>query len=120
MSKAEIGAGDLAITLGEHEVVLKPTLKAAMSLSRSPGGLTKMAARCLDLEFEAIQSVIVAGMDGKFSRDLAELIYQAGVINLSAACITFINIVANGGQPLGDDEPDDETAESEVVDRPLE
>lgn len=104
MTQPEIGAGDVIVQLGEHEVVLRPTLKAAISLSSQRGGITTMVQRCLDFEFDAIHSVILAGLEGKGSKDLPELVYSAGLINLSAICIKFLHVVANGGRPLGDDE----------------
>ncbi len=107
MGKAEIGSGDVALQLGDNDVVLRPTLKACMSLSNQRGGVTGMVQRCLDFEFDAIHSVIVAGMDGKTSRDLPELIFKTGLIELSSTCIKFLHIVANGGRPLGEVEDEE-------------
>lgn len=104
MSQPEFGAGDVVVQLGEHEVTLRPTLKAAMTLSGQRGGITTMVQRCLDFEFDAIYTVVLAGLGGENSKDLPELVYSAGLINLSAICIKFLHIVANGGRPLGEDE----------------
>lgn len=114
MSKPEIGAGDVNINLAGNDIVLKPTLFAVTVLSRGSGGLTRLATRCLDLEFSAIQEVIVAGMGGKGSKDLPEMIYQAGIINLSEVCIRFINNISNGGRPLGDDDNADSDDKGET------
>lgn len=108
MSKAEMGAGDVLITLGDQEVILKPTLKAATVLSNGQGGITRMVQRCLDFEFDAIHTVILAGLGMKGSKDLFELIYQAGLINLAPHCIQFLHVVANGGRPTGDAEEEEE------------
>ena len=92
-----------------NEVTLKPTLGAAITLSGGTGGLSRLNQRVADLEFSAIRSVIVAGLGGKGSKDLDELIFKAGLLSLSGACITFIHIVANGGRPLVDEEEEGET-----------
>lgn len=108
MTQPEIGAGDVVVKLGEHELTLRPTLKAAMSLSSQRGGITTLVQRCLDLEFDAIFAVVLAGMEGKNSKDLPELVYSAGMLKLSPICIKFLHIVANGGRPIGDDEEEGE------------
>lgn len=108
MAQAEIGAGDIQLTLGENDMVLRPTLKACTTLSSGRGGITDMVQRCLALEMPAIQAVIVAGLGGRMSKDLPELIFREGLLELSAPCIEFLNTVANGGRPLGlDAEPED-------------
>jgi len=114
MSEPKIGAGDISLSLNEHEIVLHPTLRAATTLSSSQGGITRMVERCLQLEFEAIYAVILAGMGGKQSKDLRELVYAKGMLDLSPICIRFLHILANGGRPLTPDE------EPESDDDPLE
>ena len=114
MGKAEIGSGDVFLQLADNDITLCPTLKACMSLSNQRGGVTAMVQRCLDFEFDAIHSVIVAGMGGKTSRDMPELIFKTGLVNLAAPCIEFLNNVANGGRPLGEEDED------EKEDAPLE
>lgn len=104
MSQPEIGAGDVVVQLGEHSVTLRPSLKAAITLSGQRGGITTMVQRCLDFEFDAIHTVVLAGLGGENSKDLPELVYSAGIMNLAPICITFLHIVANGGRPLGSDE----------------
>lgn len=103
MAEPQVDAGNITLDLNGTEVILRPTMKACISLSSARGGMTVLTNRCLDMEFEAIQSVIVAGLGGKTSKDLPELIYRAGLINLSADCIRFLHIVSNGGQPPGAD-----------------
>lgn len=115
MSQSEIGAGDVPVTLGEHDLVLRPTLKAATVLSSGRGGITTMTQRCLDLEFDAIQSVIVAGIGGKMSKDLPELVFKAGLIDLSTVCITFLHVLANGGRPLSADDAEEDDSKAPLA-----
>lgn len=95
-----IGSGDVEIELADKgKFNLKPTLGAAIKLSGVQGGLTRMVERCLSLEFDAILTVVVNGL-GSNSKDLPDLIYKTGLLNLSDPCIKFLHILANGGRPL--------------------
>lgn len=98
-------AGDVTIQLGSAgEVVLKPSLDAAMTLSAMPGGIVKMVERCMNFEFDAIMKVVVCGI-GSNSKDLPQLVYEAGLSELSPQCILFLNVLVNGGKmPSADDE----------------
>ena len=108
MGEPQIGAGDIQIKLGENDIVLRPSLQACQALASVRGGIADMTSRCLNLEFDAIYQVVLAGMGGTKSKDLPGLIYEAGLIPLSEPCIRFLQVVANGGQPLSDEGEDDE------------
>ena len=110
MTQAEIGAGDIVLDLDGHKLTLRPSLQAAIALSSGRGGITGMVQRCLDFEFDAIHTVILAGLGQKGSKDLRELIFKAGLITLGPHCIRFLHIVANGGRPVSDEEEDEEDA----------
>lgn len=98
MSKPEIGAGDVVVNLVDHgDVVLRPSLKACTQLSSAPGGINKMMEQVRNLEFGAILSVMTAGL-GSNSKDLPELIYKTGLVNLHLQCNEFLAIIANGGR----------------------
>lgn len=107
MSKPETGAGDVKIFLEGHgEEVMRPTLDACRRLSSVNGGINKMIERCRNLEFEAIYTVIVAGL-GTDSKTLPELIYKTGLLKLHSPCIDFLIVVSNGGRPLVESEEED-------------
>lgn len=97
-NKAQIGGGDVVINLGGTEVVLKPTLQAALILS-SGKGLMPLVSLCQNYDLETITNVIVAGT-GKRSRDLSELIFRAGMLELAPKCIRFLHSLANGGKAI--------------------
>lgn len=103
MTQPNIGAGNVVITLGNEEVELHPTLRAAMTLSNNRGGLAALIDRCLSLEFSAIETVIIAGMDGKGFKGLPQLIFDTGLMALCEPCIKFLNMLSNGGRPLGEE-----------------
>ena len=103
-----IGDGNISVFLDGDEHFLTPNLKACIALSNVKGGISQLVQRCLDLEFDAIKLVITNGL-GKNSKDLPEIIYRSGLINLQTACIQYLHIIANGGKPLtGDDSGDKE------------
>ena len=115
MTQAEMGAGDVVLDLAGQEVILKPTLQAAIALSNGRGGITGMVQRCLDFEFDAIHAVVLAGLGQRGSKDLPELIFKAGLLQVSPACIRFVHIVANGGRPVSDEENDGEEDNAPLV-----
>lgn len=97
MSKAELGAGDIPITIDGQEYILRPTLAAATTLSRN-NGLQGSVQRCLSLDFEEIVRVVEAGL-GRSSRDLREKLYKTGMRNINAPCITFLTNLATAADP---------------------
>lgn len=97
-----MGAGDVPITIGGQEYVLKPTLKAAQELSRNDG-IGRMVQRCATLEIDAVVQVIAAGL-GRTSKDLPEKVYETGLRLLAPACITFLTNLSNGGRPITEEE----------------
>ena len=103
----ELGAGDVPIELEGHgELVLKPTLKAAMALTNGKGGVPALVDRCLNYELNALVQIISVGIDDN-SKDLPEIIYQTGMLKLAPQCIEYLHIIANGGKPVSDETPDE-------------
>ncbi len=107
MSHAELGVGDVPVTIDGEQLVFRPTLHAVKILSQQ-GGLAGMIQRCSVLDFDAILMVTIAGLGltGNGSKDLPEKIYRTGLFRMSAACIKFINVLANGGRPPGEQKED--------------
>jgi hypothetical protein len=108
MADAAPNAGDIPITLGGEEHVLKPTLEACIGISNLKGGLTAAVARCHALDFDTICEIVALGLgatSGAQKKLIREGVYSAGLINVSTECILFIRTVANGGvRPVDDDE----------------
>jgi len=104
---ADPNLGEVKVRLGDREYTLTPSLGACMSLSKN-NGIVGAITRCRNLEMETIVEVLAAGL-GRRSRDLPELVYQAGAIKVMPACITFLSNLSNGGRPLREeDEKTDE------------
>lgn len=103
MSKntARTGAGDVEITLDGEVFYLKPTLAAAMTVSRQAGGIQAAINRCVQYDFDTIRSIVALGLGqmGQGSKDLPEKIWRTGLMDLAPLCIRYLHIVANGGRP---------------------
>ncbi len=108
------GDADIVIELDGKEMVLRPSLKACMAVSRIAGGLQAAVQRCLALDMDTICAIITAGLDlnPNQARMVPEAVYATGLIALSAPCIDFINVVGNGGRPVQIEEDDDDDGES--------
>lgn len=102
MTEHNIGEGNIEIELDGEVITLKPSLKAALTLSNAPGGIPAMVQRCINLEMDALVNVIACGL-GMMSKDLPERVYNTGLFMVSGRCIRFLNVLANGGRPLRDD-----------------
>ncbi|WP_127524580.1 hypothetical protein [Mesorhizobium sp. Z1-4] len=97
--KASMGAGNVPITLDGEECVLRPTLKAAQTISRQAGGLMAAIEAITKFDFDAITQIIALGLDRPV-KDVADEVWRTGLSELSAPAVTFVSILANGGRPL--------------------
>lgn len=105
MAKPSIGAGNVAITLDDEEVVLKPTLKAAQAISRQNGGIMSAVERVTRFDLEAITSVVALGL-GREAKDVAEAVWRTGCSTLAPHVIKYLGMLANGGRPADGGEGD--------------
>ncbi|MBU1306329.1 MAG: hypothetical protein KKF33_12535 [Alphaproteobacteria bacterium] len=105
MTKAKIGAGNVAIVLDGEDVVLRPNLKAAQTISRQKGGIMAAVDAVGKFDFDTIAAVITLGLgvEGKEARDIPEKVYSTGMADLVAPVINYLSILANGGRPVSDD-----------------
>lgn len=102
------GEGDVEITLLGKKVFLKPTLKAALMVSRASGtlGSAELYDQVAKLNLDAIAYTVAAGM-GKEPDEVLESVYRNGMIPLMGKCMTFIRTLNYGGrlpkeEPKGD------------------
>ena len=82
MAKASLGAGNVVITLDGEEAVLRPSLKAAQTLSRQTDGLMGAIERVTRFDLDTLTSVIALGVD-KPSKEVAEAVWRTGVSDLA-------------------------------------
>ena len=104
-----IGSGNVTIVLDGEEVVLKPSLKAAQTISKTSGGIIPAINAIGRFDLETMVTVIALGLGKTGTRDLqdlAEKVYSTGITELVEPVTQFLTIVANGGRPVSGGEGD--------------
>lgn len=103
MSKPEIGAGDVQITLHSgEEIVLKPSLACCYTISDYPGGAKAVMDKLDSLDLRTYAMVVRAGLNVGASavKSLDQDLYETGLLALRDNLKVFVGIVFNGGRPL--------------------
>lgn len=106
-----IGSGNVTITLDGEDVVMKPSLKAAQTISKTSGGIIAAVQAVGRMDFDTVVTVIALGLGKTGTRDvqdIAEKVYATGITELVEPVTRFLTIVANGGRPVagGEEEQD--------------
>jgi len=109
-----VGMGDVEIILAGEELVLKPSYRAAKTLSAKYGGLTSAIERVVRLDLDLIVDVIAIGLGYTSTKrppeDLGQKIFETGLTDdtglIAERCITFLRVLAAGGRPLPSDDLD--------------
>lgn len=101
-------SGEVGITLEGAEYTLRPTLDAALTLSRQAGGIRAAITRVLDLDLDTIISVIRLGIgraEAKKLKNLDRIIWENGLLDsqgeLVLRCVEYLSNLARGGRPEG-------------------
>ncbi len=102
--RAKPGAGDVEIMLDGEKKVLRPTLAAAMAISRMNGGLAGAISRVASLDMDTMVGVVRAGLDltDLGAKGLDEKVFRSGLgfeDGLSAPLQTYLSHLANGVRP---------------------
>lgn len=112
MTNASIGAGNVDIVLDGETVTLRPTLRAAQTISKQSGGIIAAVQAVGRFDLEVITSVVALGLNKTTPRDvqdLAEKVYATGISDLVEPVTTYLANLANGGRPVtakaGDENP---------------
>ena len=111
MSNATLGAGNVPITLSGEEVVLRPNLRAAQTISRQAGGIVAAIQAVGKFDFDVITGVIALGLGKTRNEEIqlvAEQVYETGLTDLVPSVTTYLTNLANGGRPAsaaGDKNP---------------
>lgn len=103
MTDATIGAGNVDIMLDGEAVTLRPTLRAAQTISKSAGGIVSAVQAVGRFDFDTIVSVIALGLNKTTPRDqqdIAEKVYATGLNELVEPVTNYLAILANGGRPV--------------------
>jgi hypothetical protein len=102
MGKASIGAGNVDIMLDGQTVTLRPTLRAAQTISKQSGGILSALQAVGKFDLEVMTSIIALGLNVTTPReinDLAEKVWSTGMADLVEPVTRFLTILANGGRP---------------------
>lgn len=97
--------GTVTIKLGEEEVVLTPSLVVAQAVSRYCEGYTEAFRKVGAVDLDAITFIVAEGMgksDARSRKEVANRIYEAGVVNLAGPVSQFLSLLVNGGKPAAD------------------
>ncbi len=99
-----IGAGNVNITLNGVEVTLRPSLKAAQTISRQSGGIVAAMQAVGKFDFDVIANVVALGL-GKTRteevQEVAEQVYSTGLTDLVPSVTVYLTNLANGGRSTG-------------------
>ena len=81
--KSRLGIGNVEITLGGQDYVLRPTLNAAQQLSRLNGGIRGTIDAVARMDFDVVVRVITLGLGPQSGRpgllkdkDIPELVWS--------------------------------------------
>lgn len=103
---SKLTAGEVLVTLGDDELILKPTLRAMNAVNRQYNGLRNARERLVNEDADAIVFILRHGLnlDDKAARDLPERVFRNGLTGeLLVALIRYVAILGNGGKPLPDE-----------------
>ena len=119
-TSASIGAGDVAIVLCGVDEVMRPSWKAAKTLSTKYNGLSSAIERVLRLDMSVVVDVVAIGLGYTSTKrppeDLERKIYETGLTDdtggLAERCVTFLHVLAGGGRlPDSSGGGDDDSAD---------
>ena len=99
--------GTITIHIGERQLTLKPTLKAARKIEDEFGGLAKAYGAVQGIHIGHTASVIAAGAGISSPQEreaLAEQIFREGVQPISRQVLPYLNWLAN--PDMGEPEED--------------
>lgn len=103
MADTTLGAGNVDITLDGEAVTLRPTLRAAQTISKQAGGILAAVQAVGRFDFDTVVSVVALGLNKTTPRDqqdIAEKVYETGLSDLVEPVTNFLAILANGGRPV--------------------
>lgn len=104
--------GYVEITLAGQPATLKPTLGAALELSRRHGSFGALLAKVEALDLVASVDVIVFGLgheDREYEATARE-VFETGLLGLMPSLGRFVFMLANGGRPPKDGEASEDAA----------
>ncbi|NBN78678.1 hypothetical protein GWI72_10410 [Microvirga tunisiensis] len=117
-----LSSGEVSITLGGRERVLRPTLDAARKINAKFGGFTQVYQQFVQQDFAALTYVLAAGLNAKRLQETIDEIepqvFAGGLFTgYGEAAIKFLRNLTAGGRDADavaeTEEPDDGDADPE-------
>lgn len=103
------GSGDVKITISDETFTMRPTLDAALTLSRQSGGIRQAITKVLDLDLDTIVGVVRLGIgrdEAKRLKNLDKMIWENGLLDaqgeLVSRCVEYLSNLARGGRSADD------------------
>ena len=116
------GEGDVPITIDGEELVLRPTLQAALGISRLHNDIQLTGRQIMNMDLDTIISVVAFGLGVKVTQKLQEQVWRTGQFDIRLPLMQFMNVINNGGRPpkqVEDDEEDDSDENPTETDQAL-
>jgi hypothetical protein len=107
----KINSGEVPVNFDEQDLVLKPSIRAASSISRQFDGFANARAALVRENYDAVAFILRMGLNlnDRDARDLPERVYKNGLTaELLIPLIKYVAILGNGGKPLPDDPDENE------------
>lgn len=109
-------AAEVAVVIGGKEYFLRPTLRAAIAVSRRFGGFIAAFQKVGALDLEAAVQIVAAGLDKRDPDDIEAIerqVFEHGVSLLVEPLGRFVEILSNGGREPGK-EPEEKQPEEKA------
>lgn len=104
MADNSSAATEVAVVISGEERFLRPTLRAAIAVSRRFGGFLAAFQKIGGLDLEAATHIVAAGLDKRDPDEIKEIekaVFEHGVALLVEPLSRFVEILSNGGREPG-------------------
>lgn len=101
----DLNEGEVALTLGDETLTLRPTLNVIRKLSTAFGGLRSALQAVINTDFDGIVTIIKigGGVPDKDTDALMGKVFRAGITDTTMApVVSFLLNLQNGGKPPPD------------------
>jgi hypothetical protein len=106
-SNIVLGRGETTIVVGERSLTLRPTLGAAIAISRAHGGLLAAAQRVSAADVNAMASIVAAGAGVTDAGEIDAVtrdLFLGGLAGYAAPLTDYVTTLLTGDQTDADGE----------------
>src|ERR1044072_3239262 len=96
-TKPQVGQGNIKITLDGEEYELRPTLNAALTISRLSGGIRGAIDAVLKMDIDVVVKIVQLGLAtqvAKQFKDLPQTVWESGMTDtqgqLASKCVEYL------------------------------